>query len=129
MSSVKDLQPIVVYIIEKHSLEQNAPGPSFRWLHFDNNYKRQLRQWIGPHDPESVSFLIDEGATGDAWDLLFKGLHSGKIKHVITHLAPLYSAQRHVLISTCAEVGAQLVTPSDAGRNRESEETSQKGST
>jgi hypothetical protein len=124
MSSVEDLQAIAVYIIEKHPLGKNTPGPAFRWLHFDNNYKSQLRQWIGPHDPQAVSFLVDAESAGAAWDLLFEGLHSGQIKRVITHLAPLSSAQRHLLIGTCAEVGAHLITPSDAGRNRELDQTS-----
>jgi hypothetical protein len=124
MSSVEDLQPIAVYIIEKHPLEKNTPGPVFQWLNLDNNYKRQLRHWIGPHDPQAVSFLIDEGSAGPAWDVLFDGLHSGQIKRVITHLAPLSNAQRHLLIGTCAEQGAHLITPSDAGRNRDLDQTS-----
>jgi hypothetical protein len=37
---------------------------------------------------------------------------------VVTHLAPLSSAQRQQLIGICAQVGTQLITPGDAGRNR-----------
>jgi hypothetical protein len=41
-----------------------------------------------------------------------------QIQMVITHLAPLSSAQRQQLIGVCAQTGAQLITPGDAGRNR-----------
>jgi NADPH:quinone reductase-like Zn-dependent oxidoreductase len=112
------MQSIVVYLIERHPLDLPAEGPNFQWLHFNNNYKRQLKEWIGPHDPEAISFLIDEEPSGDAWKQLIEGLNQGKIKRVVTHLAPLSNAQRHLLIGICAETGAQLITPSDAGRNR-----------
>jgi hypothetical protein len=53
------MQSIVVYLIERHPLDLPAEGPNFQWLHFNNNYKRQLKEWIGPHDPEAISFLIE----------------------------------------------------------------------
>jgi hypothetical protein len=118
MKSPDIIKPIVVYLIERHPLEVSQSGPVFQWLHFNNNFKRQLRQWIGPHDPETITFLIDENPSGEAWEHLIDGLKEGKIERVVTHLAPLSNAQRHLLIGTCAQVGAQLITPSDAGRNR-----------
>lgn len=118
MSSAK-LLPIVVYMIKHHPLELSGSGPVFQWLHFDNNFKNQLKDWIGPYDPEQLSFLIDEKPSGEAWTRLIDGLVDGQIKSVVTHLAPLSNAHRHLLIGTCAQVGAQLITPSDAGRNIE----------
>ncbi|TFH33399.1 MAG: hypothetical protein E4G99_11465 [Anaerolineales bacterium] len=119
MTSPANIQPIVVYLIKRHPLELPESGPIFQWLHFDNNFKGQLKEWIGPHDPELLSFLIDEAPSGEAWTRLIDGLMAGQIESVVTHLAPLSHAQRHQLIGTCAQVGAQLITPSDAGRNRE----------
>lgn len=37
---------------------------------------------------------------------------------VITHLAPLTSAQRQQLIAFCAQAGTQLITPGNAGLRR-----------
>jgi len=119
MTPPASMQPIVVYLLERHPLERSDKGPVFQWLHFDNNHKRQLKQWLGPHDPEQLTFLIDEEPSGEAWTRLIAGLMDGQIKRVVTHLAPLTNAQRHLLIGTCAQVGAQLITPSDAGRNRD----------
>jgi hypothetical protein len=119
MTSPANLQPIVVYLIKRHPLELSGSGPLFQWLHFDNNFKRQLKEWIGPHDPEQLSFLFDDAPSGAAWKALIEGLMSCQVKSVVTHLAPLSNAQRHLLIGTCAQVGAQLITPSDAGRNRD----------
>lgn len=109
---------IAVYLIKQHPLQPGGSGPIFQWLHFNNNFKRQLREWIGPYDPEDLTYLIDEEPSGEAWAELMEGLTAGVYKGVLTHLAPLSSAQRHSLIGICAEVGAQLITPSDAGRNR-----------
>jgi hypothetical protein len=61
--------------------------------------------------------LVDEEPAGNAWDRLLEGLLSENIQMVITHLAPLSSAQRQQLIGMCAQSGAQLITPGDAGRN------------
>jgi NADPH:quinone reductase-like Zn-dependent oxidoreductase len=119
MNASVNLKPIVVYLIERHPLEMSESGPVFQWLNFSNNYKRQLKAWIGPHDPEAISYLIDEAPSGEAWSQLIGGLKEGHIKSVVTHLAPLTDAQRHQLIGICAQVGAQLITPSDAGRNRD----------
>jgi hypothetical protein len=121
MNSPVNIKPIVVYRIERHPLEISGSGPVFQWIHFNNNYKHQLKAWIGPHDPENISFLIDEAPSGEAWLQLIDGLKEGLIKSVVTHLAPLNDAQRHQLIGICAQVGAQLITPSDAGRNRSDE--------
>jgi hypothetical protein len=118
MDTQSAIKPIVVYLIERHPLDLPEDGPIFQWLHFDNNFKRQLKEWIGPHDPEAISFLIDEEPSGDAWKQLIESLNQGTVKRVVTHLAPLSNAQRHLLIGVCAETGAQLITPSDAGRNR-----------
>jgi NADPH:quinone reductase-like Zn-dependent oxidoreductase len=121
MNSPVNLKPIVVYLIEHHPLEISESGPVFQWLHFNNKYQRQLKAWLGPHDPETVSFLIDDTPSRNGWSQLIDGLKQGQIKSVVTHLAPLTDAQRHQLIGTCAQVGAQLITPSDAGRNRDEE--------
>lgn len=114
----QNLSPIVVYIVERHPLERPETGPLFRWLHVDNDFKRDLEGLIGPHDADHLSVLVDGAPAGEAWELLVKSLLDEKIKYVVTHLAPLSSAQRQQLIGICAEVGTQLITPGDAGRNR-----------
>ena len=43
----QNLRPIVVYIVERHPLEIPETGPSFRWLHMDNDFKRELEGLIG----------------------------------------------------------------------------------
>jgi hypothetical protein len=116
--SDQKLSPIVVYIVERHPLEIPETGPSFRWLHMDNDFKRELEGLIGPYDADHLSVLIDDVPAGEAWNLMVKSLLDEKIEFVVTHLAPLSSAQRQQLIGICAEVGAQLITPGDAGRNR-----------
>ncbi len=114
----QNLCPIVVYIVERHPLEMPETGPFFRWLHMDNDSKRDLEGLIGHYDSNHLSILIDEAPAGEAWNLLVKSLLDEKIEFVVTHLAPLSSAQRQQLIGICAEVGTQLITPGDAGRNR-----------
>ncbi len=114
----QNLRPIVVYIVERHPLENPETGPSFRWLHMDNDFKRELEGLIGPYDVDHLSVLVDDVPAGEAWNLMVKSLLDEKIEFVVTHLAPLSSAQRQQLIGICAEVGAQLITPGDAGRNR-----------
>ena len=110
---------IIVYIIDRHPLEVSDTGPFFRWLHFDNDFKRELEDLIGPYDPDKLSVLIDEEPAGSEWRSLLDRLLREQVEFVVTHLAPLSSAQRQQLIGVCAQVGAQLITPSDAGRNRE----------
>ena len=112
-------KPIIVYIIDRHPLEVSEAGPFFRWLNFDNDFKRELEDLIGPYDPDKLSVLIDEKPAGSRWRTLLDQLLREQVELVITHLAPLSPAQRQQLIGVCAQVGAQLITPSDAGRNRE----------
>ena len=116
---MSNLRPIIVYIINRHPLEVSETGPFFRWLHFDNDFKRELEGFIGPYDPDQLSVLIDEEPAGSAWHSLLDHLLREQVELVVTHLAPLSPAQRQQLIGVCAQVGAQLITPSDAGRNRE----------
>jgi hypothetical protein len=118
------LQPIVVYLIEQHPLDMPETGPLFRWLKVDNDFKRQLEGLIGPYDERDLTMLIDKHPAGPAWKQLLEGLLAERIQMVVTHLAPLSSAQRQQLIGVCAHTGAQLITPGDAGRNRLGEEQS-----
>ncbi len=110
--------PIVVYLIEQHPLDMPETGPLFRWLKFDNDFKRELEGLIGPFDEGDLTLLVDKQPAGPAWTQLLKGLLAEQIQMVVTHLAPLSSAQRQQLIGVCAQTGAQLITPGDAGRNR-----------
>lgn len=117
--TLSNLKPIIVYIIDRHPLEVSDTRPFFRWLHYDNDFKRELEDLIGSYDPDNLSILIDEKPSGSAWHTLLEHLLREQVEIVVTHLAPLSSAQRQQLIGVCAQVGAQLITPSDAGRNRE----------
>jgi hypothetical protein len=119
MVSRSIVQPIVVYLVDRHPLEVTGTGPLFRWLHLNNDYKKQLDGLIGPFDHKRLTVLVDDKPAGEAWLLLLENLLEGNIQTVVTHLAPLTSAQRQQLIGVCAEVGTRLVTPGDAGRNRE----------
>jgi hypothetical protein len=112
------LQSIVVYLVENHPLEFPSMGPAFRWLHVDNDFKRELEGLIGPkaYDEDDMTMLIDETPGGSEWQRLLRGLLDEKVRMVVTHLAPLPSAKRQQLIGVCAETGAHLVTPADAGR-------------
>lgn len=93
-------------------------GPAFRWLHVDNDFKRELEGLIGPkaYDEDDMTMLIDETPGGSEWQRLLRGLLDEEVRMVVTHLAPLPSAKRQQLIGVCAETGAHLVTPADAGR-------------
>jgi hypothetical protein len=122
LSEITSLQPIVVYLIEQHPLDMPETGPLFRWLKIDNDFKRELEGLIGPFDENDLTVLVDKHPAGPAWKQLLNGLLAEKIQMVITHLAPLSSAQRQQLIGVCAQTGAQLITPGDAGRNRLGEE-------
>jgi len=116
---LSNLKPIVVYLIDHHPLEVSETGSSFRWLHLENDFKRELEGYIGPYDPDQLSVLIDEQPAGSAWRTLLDHLLREQVELVVTHLAPLSPAQRQQLIGVCAQVGTQLITPSDAGRNRQ----------
>ncbi|HHH82191.1 MAG TPA: hypothetical protein ENL35_04300 [Chloroflexi bacterium] len=118
MDDASAIKPYVVYLVKRHPLERVETGPFFRWLHFDNDFKKQLEDLIGPYNPNKLTMLVDEQPAGRAWDLLLESLLEEQIELVITHLAPLTSAQRQQLIGVCAQVGTQLITPADAGRNR-----------
>ena len=118
LTTTPPIKPIVVYLVERHPLDLPEIGPVFRWLKFDNNFIRDLEGLIGPIDEDHVTLVIDKEPVGTAWDRLLEGLLSEDIQMVITHLAPLSSAQRQQLIGICAQSGAQLITPGDAGRNR-----------
>ncbi len=121
MSTERVLQPIVVYLVERHPLEIPGTGPLFSWLHLNNDYRRELKGLIGEFQPDDLSVIVDDSPGGEAWKLLLENLLDRNLRQVITHLAPLTPAQRHQLIGLCAEVGTQLITPGDAGRNRRDE--------
>jgi hypothetical protein len=125
MDSPTPLRSIVVYMVERHPLDLPETGPLFRWLRSDDNLYAELQGLIGPFDPEQVSILADKHPAGPAWRLLLRSLLDESVRMVITHLAPLSSAQRQQLIGVCAQTGAQLITPGDAGRNRLNEGTSE----
>jgi hypothetical protein len=112
------LKPIVVYIVERHPLDIPETGPIFRWLHTEDDFRRQLEGLIGPFDPDDLTILTDTRPAGDAWKALLEALIQESVRTVVTHLAPLSSAQRQQLIGVCAQTGARLITPADAGRNR-----------
>jgi len=118
MSKADGLHPIIVYMIERHPLDLPDTGPLFQWLRLDRSLQQVLEGLLGPFDPDQMTILVDKEPGGEAWGQLMDALLAEEIDKVVTHLAPLRSAQRQQLIGTCAEMGAQLITPSDAGRNR-----------
>jgi hypothetical protein len=109
--------PIVVYIVSGHPLDLPGEPHTFEWIHGNHSFNEELEDLIGPFAPDSVSVIVDPMPGGEGWDRLLAGLLDNRTRIVITHLAPLASAQRQQLIGICAQVGAHLVTPSDAGRN------------
>jgi hypothetical protein len=111
----------VVYLIERHPLDMPETGPLFRWLKVENDFKRELEGLIGPFDSGDLSVLVDEHPAGPEWRKLLRALLAERVQMVVTHLAPLTPAQRQQLIGVCAQTGAQLITPGDAGRNRPDE--------
>lgn len=117
MTSQTEPATIAVYIIQHHPL-QVEPGSSFEWIDLNSDLQTQLEGLAGEIRLEEVEFFQDEQPAGPAWERLIAALQSERIRQVITHLAPLSSAQRQQLIGLCADMGAHLVTPSDAGRNR-----------
>ena len=76
--------------------------------------RADLEDLIGPHDPASIHLLVDSVPAGSAWGELLDGLKNERYQTVVTHMAPLSSAQRQQLIGVCALSGAQLVTPGNA---------------
>jgi hypothetical protein len=118
VSGRDDLGSIVVYMVEQHPLDLGGRQAGFRWLHSNGGSQDELRGLIGGYDVDSLSMLVDQRPAGPAWQQLLTALSAEQVKMVITHLAPLTSAQRQQLIGMCAQNGAQLITPADAGRNR-----------
>jgi len=115
------IQPIAVYMVKHHPLEQPGTHDGFRWIGDEQSLRKDLQSLLGPIDVSEVSILVDQQPAGDSWDRLLNALMAGQVRTVITHLAPLSPAQRQQLIGVCAQTGAQLITPSDAGRNRAGE--------
>lgn len=122
MADTSSVQSIVVYIIERHPLDPPETGPLFRWLHVEGDIEGELENLIGTYNPSDLSILVDKYPAGPQWELLIKSLLDNRVSKVVTHLAPLSSAQRQQLIGVCAQMGTQLITPSDAGRNRPGED-------
>ncbi len=113
---------VLVYLIQHHPLDGPDASSAFRWLHQDNGYRRSLEGLLGaPFRAEDFEILVDDRPAGPAWRKLLASLLEERVTAVVTHLAPLSSAQRQQLIGVCAQTGAQLVTPADAGRSRQSE--------
>jgi len=121
VSGQKDLGSIVVYMVEQHPLDLGGRQAGFRWLQSNGGSVDELRGLIGGYDIDALSMLVDERPAGPAWQQLLTALSAEQVKMVITHMAPLTSAQRQQLIGMCAQSGAQLITPADAGRNRPGE--------
>lgn len=110
-------QSIAVYVVDHHPLELSGDKSKFQWLHTDNGYVKELQELIGPFNPQKLQIIQDEKPAGDQWKDLIKSIVKGEIRIVITHLAPLTSGQRQLLIGVCAHSGARLITPGDGGRN------------
>ncbi len=116
------IRPIAIYLIERHPLEAAGAEAGFNWLQQDGNLNEDLNNLIGPHDPNLISLLKDDKPGGPEWNRLLQALLDEQVEMVITHLAPLSTSQRQQLIAICAQTGAQLITPGDAGRNRPGED-------
>lgn len=108
------VQAIAVYLIDRPRLSLPETGPLFRWLGKEGDIQSDLEDLLGPHDHEAVHVLVDTTPAGPAWTELLDGLKRERFQIVVTHLAPLSSAQRQQLIGVCALSGAQLVTPGNA---------------
>jgi hypothetical protein len=118
MSRLPPERSILVYIIERHPLDMPETGPLFRWIHTDRDLQPQLEALLGPHDSAEIRLLVDKIPGGTAWEELLASLLNSRASMVVTHLAPLSPAQRQQLIGVCAQTGARLITPGDAGRTR-----------
>ncbi|MCH7588553.1 MAG: hypothetical protein IIC78_11075 [Chloroflexi bacterium] len=110
-------QSIAVYLVGQHPLEIPGDRAAFRWLHTNNGFLHELHELIGPFDPDKLKIIRDEFPAGPQWHTLIESVINGKIGYVVTHLAPLTSGQRQLLIGVCAHSGARLITPGDGGRN------------
>lgn len=117
MTHQAEAAAVAVYIIRRHPLQVQS-GASFEWIDLEADLESQLQGLAGDIRLDDVELFEDEHPAGPAWERLIAALKSERIRQVITHLAPLSSAQRQQLIGVCADMGAHLVTPSDAGRNR-----------
>lgn len=117
------VQPIVLYMVRNHPLQLENGVLALRWISDDGDFRSDLRELIGPYDPQQVSVLVDDAPAGPKWQSLLEALLREEVQMVVTHLAPLSPAQRQQLIGVCAQTGTQLITPSDAGRNRQGEST------
>lgn len=118
MNATSPVRPIVVYLVDRHPLEEFRETDHFHWLHSEDGYQSQLQGWIGGYEPDRLSILVDHTPAGPAWHRMLQALVDENVQAVVTHLAPLSPAQRQQLIGVCAQMGAQLITPGDAGRNR-----------
>jgi len=108
------LQSVAVYVVDPPPLSSPGAEPIFPWLATRSAMKEALETLIGPHDEEAVVLLVDPQPAGAAWEVLLQGIREERFQVVVTHLAPLSSAQRQQLIGMCALSGAQLVTPGNA---------------
>jgi hypothetical protein len=118
MMNQEPIRPIVLYLIERHPLDLSDTQPKFQWLTQIDPHSEELEALIGPHQTEDLAILVDEEPGGPNWDLLLQALIQAKVNKVVTHLALLSPAQRQQLIGICDQMGAQLITPGDAGRSR-----------
>jgi hypothetical protein len=109
-------------VIRRHPLDLPQTGPLFRWIRTQEGLHTDLEALIGPFDAQQMSLLIDEQPGGPQWKRLLRSLLAEQVRMVITHLAPLSSAQRQQLIGVCDQTGSMLITPGDAGRNRTREQ-------
>jgi len=103
-----------IYVIDRPPLSSPDSGPLFAWLATDQETEAGLEGLLGPYDPKSIQWMVDEHPAGPAWNELLEGLTQERFQIVVTHLAPLTSGQRQLLIAVCALCGAQLVTPGNA---------------
>jgi len=117
MAGLDPQHSIVVYMVKSHPLDIPGEPHAFEWIHGNHSFNNELEDLLGGFDPEQVAVINDPLPGGEGWQALLTGLLHNQVKIVVTHLAPLASAQRQQLIGICAQVGAHLVTPSDAGRN------------
>lgn len=104
-------------MVNGHPLDIPGEPHTFEWFHGNRSFKEDLQDLIGPFNPQDVAVIVDPLPGGQGWQNMLSGLLDHRIRLVVTHLALFSSAQRQQLIGVCAQVGAQLVTPSDAGRN------------
>jgi len=117
MPGLNSQHSIVVYIVKGHPLDIPGEPHAFEWIHGNHSFDKELEDLLGRFDPAHVALIDDPLPGGEGWQALLAGLLHDQVNIVVTHLAPLASAQRQQLIGICAQVGAHLVTPSDAGRN------------